>query len=80
MLDISNPEGTAENGSGNETQQQDGSGIPKGITENAPYAIPNIQWDYNKWNIREDSKPYLNYVAKLLKDNPSIKVEIKFPL
>ncbi|MFT5920948.1 MAG: peptidoglycan-associated lipoprotein [Flavobacteriales bacterium] len=78
MLDISNPDSTTDNGSktGNGRPQENGNKIPNGITENAPYAIPNIQWDYNKWNIREDSKPYLNYVAKLLKDNPSIKVEI----
>ena len=33
-------------------------------------------WDYNKWDIREDARPYLDSVAKLLKDNPDLKVEI----
>ena len=80
LLELSNPEGSTanigdggENGSGNGNQS---SGVPSGVDKNAPYQIPNILWDYNKWNIRNDAVPYLNYVAKLLKDNPDIKVEI----
>ncbi len=118
LLDISNPEGTAQNGTGSnsengnqngsgsengqgnntengsgsengqgnssengsgtstDNQNQTGKGLPNGMTENAPYSIPNILWDYNKWEIREDAKPYLDYIAKLLKDNPDLDVEI----
>ena len=78
LLPLSNPDDTAQNGDGN----GDGDGnskvdaLPKGVDGNNPYQIPNILWDYNKWNIREDAKPYLDYVAKLLKDNPDLKVEI----
>ena len=80
LLDLSNPEATA-NGTGtgsNKDPKNDGSGknLPDGLDQNAPYKIPNILWDYNKWDIREDARPYLDYVAKLLKDNPELKVEI----
>ncbi|MCH2197703.1 MAG: OmpA family protein [Flavobacteriales bacterium] len=72
LLELSNPDGTAGNGDGN----GDGNGYPKGMNPNKPYEIPNIHWDYNKWDIRLDAQPYLDYVAKLLKDNPDLKVEI----
>jgi peptidoglycan-associated lipoprotein len=68
LLDLSNPDQT---GNGNDT-----NGLPKGLDQNAPYKIPNILWDYNKWDIREDARPYLDYVAKLLKDNPGLKIEV----
>lgn len=76
LLDISNPEGGdggVADGSG------DGSvdGLPKGVSANRPYEVPNILWDYDKWEVREDAKPYLNYVAKLLKDNPDLNIEIR---
>ncbi|MBI1268020.1 MAG: OmpA family protein [Cryomorphaceae bacterium] len=85
LLELSNPEGSTannpggnDNGSGNGSENGNGnqSGVPSGVDKNAPYQIPNILWDYNKWNIRTDAVPYLNYVAKLLKDNPELKVEI----
>lgn len=78
MLELSNPDGTADGGTGN----NDGTGngvdgkLPKGVDANSPYQIPNILWDYNKADVREDARPYLDYVAKLLKDNPGLKVEV----
>lgn len=56
--------------------QQDGA-LPKGVNANKPYQVPNILWDYDKYDIREDARPYLDYVAKLLKDNPDLKVEVR---
>jgi outer membrane protein OmpA-like peptidoglycan-associated protein/tetratricopeptide (TPR) repeat protein len=80
LLDLSNPEATANGtGTGSNKDPKNGGtdkGLPDGLDQNAPYSIPNILWDYNKWDIREDARPYLDYVAKLLKDNPELKVEI----
>jgi outer membrane protein OmpA-like peptidoglycan-associated protein len=41
------------------------------------YDIPNIHWDYNKWDIRRDAEPYLNDLVKLFKDNQQVKFEIR---
>ncbi len=82
LLDLSNPDvtdnggtGGGENGNGDDV----GTGndrLPKGVNANNPYQVPNIFWDYDKADIREDARPYLDYVAKLLKDNPQLKVEV----
>lgn len=83
LLDLSNPDDTAntgdDNGSGtnNGTGNQNGNdNLPKGINANSPYQIPNILWDYDKADIREDARPYLDYIAKLLRDNSGLKVEV----
>jgi outer membrane protein OmpA-like peptidoglycan-associated protein len=41
-----------------------------------PIVIENIYYDYDKWFIRDDAKPELDKLVKLLKDNPSIVVEL----
>lgn len=41
-----------------------------------PIVIENIYYDYDKWFIREDAKPELDKLVKLLKDNPTIVVEL----
>ena len=93
LLDLSNPDDTANTGGDNGSDNGDNTGsgngdntgsgdqtgdgkLPKGINANSPYQIPNILWDYNKADIREDARPYLDYVAKLLRDNPGLKVEV----
>lgn len=85
LLELSNPQDPIANngGDGSQNGNPNGSGsgsnavnTPNGIDKNSPYQIPNILWDYNKWDIRNDAVPYLDYVAKLLKDNPDLKVEI----
>jgi len=45
--------------------------------EDGTYPIPNIYWDYNKWEVRTDAEPYLDMVTNLLKTNPGLKVEIR---
>ncbi|MDR7129523.1 outer membrane protein OmpA-like peptidoglycan-associated protein [Algoriphagus sp. 4150] len=40
------------------------------------YTLENIYYDFDKWNIREDAKPELNNLIKILKDNPTIKIEL----
>ncbi len=64
------------NKNGNSGENNNGNGSTDGINENKPYEIPNINWDYNRWDIRADAEPYLNYVVKLLKDNPDLRIEI----
>ncbi|WP_186299963.1 OmpA family protein [Algoriphagus algorifonticola] len=41
------------------------------------YEIENIYYDFDKWNIREDAKPNLDFLLGILKENPTIKVEIR---
>lgn len=70
-------ENGSENGSGNgDNNGNNSNGNQTGINQNKPYEIPNINWDYNKYDIRPDAIPYLNYVVKLLKDNPELRIEI----
>ncbi|WP_339754215.1 OmpA family protein [Algoriphagus aquimarinus] len=40
------------------------------------YTLENIYYDFDKWDIREDAKPELNNLIKILKDNPTIKIEL----
>ncbi len=46
------------------------------IELNKPIVLENIHYDFDKWFIRPDAYPDLEMVAKLLKDNPTIKVEL----
>ncbi|MEY3397411.1 MAG: hypothetical protein RL220_5, partial [Bacteroidota bacterium] len=69
---ISAPEKTAgTTGQPDNSESTEQAGIPKGI-----YDIPNIYWDYNKWDIRPDAEPYLEQVVKLFRDNQQLKFEI----
>lgn len=63
------------NGSGNGSGDGDATNAGTG-EENNPHKIPNILWDYNKWEIRPDAIPYLDNVVKLLKDNREYDIEI----
>lgn len=61
------------NGDGSDGKNGDGkNGSKKGI-----YDLPEIHWDYNKWNIREDAVPYLDNLVKLFRDNPDLKFELR---
>jgi outer membrane protein OmpA-like peptidoglycan-associated protein len=54
------------------------SGTGSGKEDNKGiYDIPNIHWDYNKWDVRRDAEPYLNDLVKLFKDNQQVKFEIR---
>lgn len=52
-------------------------GEQKGTQGDGTYVVPNIYWDYNKWFIREDAKPFLDDLVKRFKDNPNLKVELR---
>lgn len=41
-----------------------------------PIIIENIYYDYDKWFIREDAKPELDKLVKIMEDNPNIVVEL----
>lgn len=40
------------------------------------FALKNIYYDYDKWNIRPEASKILDKLAVFLKDNPGIKVEL----
>ncbi|NNL93279.1 MAG: OmpA family protein [Saprospiraceae bacterium] len=46
------------------------------IVYDAEIVIPNIYYDYNKWNVRDDAKPSLNSLEELLVLNPRINIEL----
>lgn len=56
-----------------------GTGVAIGTGEaaNKTYDIGDVFYDYDKSNIRSDAKPTLDKLVKMLKDNPSIKIEVQ---
>lgn len=46
------------------------------IMLNKPIRVDNIHYDYNKWFIRNDAKPELEKLVKLMEDNPAIQIEL----
>lgn len=47
------------------------------ITSTAkPIEIPNIFYDYNKWELRPESREALNKLVEILNDNPTITIEL----
>ena len=62
-------------GSGTGTETGSGSGSNKG--QKGVYDVPNIFWDYNKWDIREDAVPYLESLVTLFRNNQNLKFEIR---
>lgn len=41
-----------------------------------PIVVPNIYYDYDKWNIRPDAAVELDKLAKLFQDNPGLTFEL----
>jgi len=62
-------------GTGTETGTGTGTGSNKG--QKGVYDVPNIFWDYNKWDIREDAIPYLESLVTLFRNNQNLKFEIR---
>jgi OOP family OmpA-OmpF porin len=46
------------------------------VDERGCWVIQNIEFDYNKYNIKEQYYPRLNKVVAILMNNPGLKVEI----
>ncbi|MDD3876447.1 MAG: OmpA family protein [Bacteroidales bacterium] len=40
------------------------------------FAIKNIFYDFDKWDIRDDAKPDLDDIVKILTENPQINIEL----
>jgi outer membrane protein OmpA-like peptidoglycan-associated protein len=43
---------------------------------NRSFVLENIYYDFDKWNILEESKVELNKLVRIMEDNPTIKVEL----
>ena len=41
------------------------------------YDLPDIHWDYNKWEIRQDAYPFLDNLVKLFRENNNLKFELR---
>lgn len=41
-----------------------------------PIEVENIYYDYNKFIVREDAKPELDKLVKMMEDNPTISIEL----
>ncbi|MFN5294352.1 MAG: OmpA family protein [Flavobacteriales bacterium] len=41
------------------------------------YDLPDIHWDYNKWDIRADATPFLDNLVKLFRENNNLKFELR---
>jgi outer membrane protein OmpA-like peptidoglycan-associated protein len=61
------------------SEQGTGSGNPKDGSATAAkvYEIGEIYYDYDKSDISASAQPSLDKLAKLLKDNPTVKIEIQ---
>ena len=66
-------------GAGTETGTETGTGTGTGSNkgQKGVYDVPNIFWDYNKWDIREDAIPYLESLVTLFRNNQNLKFEIR---
>ena len=38
--------------------------------------LKNIYYDYDKWNIKDEAKPTLDELTKILQDNPQINIQL----
>ena len=46
------------------------------IFEGVEIVLENIYYDFNESFIREDAKPSLDYLVKVLKDNPALQIQL----
>ena len=46
------------------------------ITVGKTYRLDNIYYDFDKWEIREDAKEELGNLIRILKENPTMKIEL----
>lgn len=74
---------TDANGSGTGNESGTGNSIgqnPKdrsSVKSKGIYDMPDIHWDYNKWNIRDDAYPYLDNLVKLFRENNNLNFELR---
>lgn len=46
------------------------------IYEDKEIILDNIYYDYDKWDIKSEAKPALNYLVRIMLDNPQIKIQL----
>lgn len=46
------------------------------IYRNREIVLENIYYDYDKWDIRPDAEPTLNRLAEVLRQNPTIRIQL----
>ncbi len=54
-----------------------GSGVGAGVGANKTYDVGNVFYDYDKAEIRKDARPTLDKLVQMLKDNPTISIEVQ---
>ena len=52
-------------------------GKNKGDKNKGVYPMPDIHWDFNKWQIRKDAYPFLDELVKLFRENDNLKFEMR---
>jgi OOP family OmpA-OmpF porin len=54
-------------------------GTPKGaeVDERGCWVIRDVKFDFDKYNIKEEYYPRLNKVVEVLKNNPTVKIDIE---
>lgn len=70
-------ENGGNNGGENGNNNGENNGGGKGKKYFGIYDISDIHWDYNKWDIRQDALPYLDNLAKVFRENPELKFELR---
>lgn len=73
----SNGENNGNNNEGNDNNNGGNNGGKNGGSKGGVYSVPNIFWDYNKWEIRPDAVPYLDELVKIFRNNPDLRFEIR---
>lgn len=58
------------------TQRIEAELILDKIYKNREITLDNIYYDFDKSDIREDAKPTLNLLARTLRENPTIKIQL----
>ncbi len=67
----------AQNGDTTEPSNGNTKNGGKTDKQTGVYDIPEIHWDYNKWDIRNDALPYLDKLVKLFRENNNLKFELR---
>jgi peptidoglycan-associated lipoprotein len=69
--------GTEGNKGGDKNTKGGKDGNGGSSNKDGKYNLPEIHWDYNKWDIRTDALPYLDNLVKLFRDNPDLRFELR---
>jgi outer membrane protein OmpA-like peptidoglycan-associated protein len=76
MIEMAELYVTDANGANGADGAKSGKKDRSSVKAKSIYALPDINWDYNKWEIREDAVPYLDKLVKLFRENNNLKFEL----